>query len=307
MLLAAGFGQRLRPLSLLRPKPLFPVLNRSMLSHWLGRLWQAGVKRVVVNAHYLADELLVALAQQRSVFGSLEIIHSPESEILGTGGGLKQAADFFDRPFFVVNADIHTDIDLKLLAEAHLADVIRPPATIALIDRPAKATVSIGAGDQIIGFRSPRPLPGEIKKLCGAGLMVLEPRVLTALPDGFSDIIEQLANFFPHGPAGYFCPGAAWTDMGTAEDYLALNRLLAQGGKFWGGVLVEGSGKQPEGAFGQGFVIAEEGARISLGAKICDCVLWKEASIGAGAWVTGAVVAGTVKPGAVIRGGVVVG
>ncbi|MDR2441898.1 MAG: nucleotidyltransferase family protein [Deltaproteobacteria bacterium] len=305
MLLCAGFGQRLRPLTLKRPKPLFPVLNRSMLSYWLSRLSDSGIERVIINAHYQAEMLIEAVNYERSRFSHLEIIVSMEPEILGTGGGLKAAAKFFNGPFFVVNVDIWSDISLLSLYKAHMAEVIKPSATIALIDCPYKATVSLDINGRIIGFRSKAPLKGETRRLCGAGLMVLDPEILLKMPEGFSDIIDRLISYWDKGkPIGVFYPKAFWLDMGTVEEYFDLNFRLASGRRFWGENC--DNNLKFKGAQIEGFLVAEEGAQIFPGAKVKDCVLWREASIGPEAIVTGAIVAGMVPEKAVITGGAVV-
>jgi MurNAc alpha-1-phosphate uridylyltransferase len=91
MILAAGFGRRLRPLTSFRPKPLLPILNQPLLFLWLETLRAIGVKRVVINAHHLADQIELALREKRRDFDDLDIFLSLETTILGTAGGLKKA------------------------------------------------------------------------------------------------------------------------------------------------------------------------------------------------------------------------
>lgn len=103
MVLAAGFGTRMRPLTLDAPKPLLKVGGRTMLDHALDHLKKAGVARAVVNSHYLADKIEGHLATR----SDLELISSPEVEILDTGGGIKKALSHFGgKPFFCLNADL---------------------------------------------------------------------------------------------------------------------------------------------------------------------------------------------------------
>jgi mannose-1-phosphate guanylyltransferase len=310
MLLCAGLGARLDPLSGLRPKPLFPACGRSMLGRWLDRLEAAGVRRVAVNIHHMADDLIGELAWEAAGRPKLEIRPSPEPELLGTGGGLKKAADrmgdFLGPSLFVVNVDIATDISLPLLAERHL-ELRRPPATLALVDRPAKATVSLGSGGAVLGFRSPGKLPGEAERWCGAGIMVFERRALEGAPDGPFDLIDLLARQ-SRAPAGLRFAGAYWRDMGTLAEYWRLNRDLARG--------APGNGHLPPRfpppdlnpmAVSAGFLAAEPGVEIGDGAVVQDSVLWRGASIGVGAVVTGSVVAGRIRAGAVVAGSVVAG
>jgi N-acetyl-alpha-D-muramate 1-phosphate uridylyltransferase len=102
MIMAAGFGTRMRPLTNDRPKPLVEVRGRTLLDHALDRLVAAGVSMVVINLHYRAEQVRQHLAKRRNI----EIIYSMEEEILGTGGGVVKALSFFkDESFFVLNSD----------------------------------------------------------------------------------------------------------------------------------------------------------------------------------------------------------
>ncbi|MDR1082077.1 MAG: NTP transferase domain-containing protein, partial [Deltaproteobacteria bacterium] len=219
MLLAAGLGTRLRPLSLKRPKPLFPVLNRPMLRFWLERLHSAGVRLTVVNAFHLAPMVEEFVEGISSEFPGMETAVSRESAAMGTGGGLKLASGRFGGPLYVVNSDIYSEIPLLSLAGAHAA---RPGvlATLSVLDRPRKATVSVGSGGRILAFRERSPVPGEIGRLCGAGVMVLEPEALARLPPGPSDVIAELARMLSEGSearAFRLDPDAFWCDMGTPD------------------------------------------------------------------------------------------
>jgi mannose-1-phosphate guanylyltransferase len=311
ILLAAGLGERLRPLTTLRPKPLFPVLNRTQLSYWLDRLQAAGVERVVVNVHHLAGKLLEALAMERRGRPGLELIESLEPERpLGTGGGIGKALrgplKGGSGPLLIVNVDIRSDLDLLSLLDAH-ERLGRPPATLALVDRPERATVGLGEGGIILGFRSKTPWPGEVAKLCGAGIMVLEREASELIPEGVSDIVEILGRG-PRRPAGVRLPGSLWADMGSPADYLELNRLLAGAARFYGDSPSSPGGLAPHdlaphgpapwpGVEVEGFLCAEAGAVVRPGARLKDSILWREAVIGEGAVVEGSVVAAEIGPG----------
>ena len=103
MVLAAGLGQRMRPLTLTKPKPLHMVGGRTMLDHALDKLVGVGIKRAVVNTYYLAEQIEEHLKNRRDI----EIIISREKELLDTGGGIAKALSYFeDKPFFSLNADL---------------------------------------------------------------------------------------------------------------------------------------------------------------------------------------------------------
>jgi len=103
MVLAAGFGTRMRPLSLQKPKPLFEVGGRAMLDHALDHLVKAGIERAIVNVHYLGEQIAAHLASRKDI----EIVISRENEILDTGGGIKNVLpQFGGQPFYALNADL---------------------------------------------------------------------------------------------------------------------------------------------------------------------------------------------------------
>ena len=110
MILAAGLGTRLRPLTDRIPKPLLPVAGRPMIDYTLAWVAAAGIRQVMINLHHMGDRIRQTVGRER--FG-LEISYSEEPVILGTGGGLKRVERFFtDSPFLVVNADVLTAVDL---------------------------------------------------------------------------------------------------------------------------------------------------------------------------------------------------
>ncbi|HEX9710648.1 MAG TPA: nucleotidyltransferase family protein, partial [Candidatus Thermoplasmatota archaeon] len=133
MVLAAGLGTRMRPLTRLRAKPALPVMNRPLL-HWtLGLLARNGVTEVMINLHHLPWTVMEAVGDG-SVFG-LRVSYSREPRILGTGGGPRKVRSFFgDAPFILVNGDILFDFDLRGLLRRH--EKARARATLALRPNP---------------------------------------------------------------------------------------------------------------------------------------------------------------------------
>ncbi|MDL2260502.1 NDP-sugar synthase [Deltaproteobacteria bacterium OttesenSCG-928-K17] len=302
MILSAGAGTRLRPLSGLRPKPLFKVLNKTMLEWWAETLASAGVKRLVINVHYRPELMLERIAIMSESFKDrLEIIPSPESSVLGTGGGIKNAAELLGKSdFLVVNADIFTDFEMVKLALKHLSNPGRL-ATLGLLEKGVRddlANVSMGEGGRIIGFRQPGPLPGETGRRAYCGAMALSPEIFNLIPDGECDIIEVFGAALAKGSDifGWAYDPAIWSDMGTVKDYWELNRHLAAGRG-----IVHSTAKINGRAAGWNVIGAE--AEIKEGAEVENCVLWTSAVISSGAVVKNAVVAGLVPPGTVVDGG----
>ncbi len=165
MILGAGAGTRLRPLTLLRPKPLLTVLNKTMLEWWAEFMVSAGIKQVVINAHYQADLMMESIDNLAASFkGKLEIIPSLEEEVLGTGGAIKKAAPLLGKnEFLIANADIFTDFELVKLSLKHLANPGRL-ATIGLLEKKPRANVSVADGDRVLGFRFERQAVGELTR-----------------------------------------------------------------------------------------------------------------------------------------------
>jgi NDP-sugar pyrophosphorylase family protein len=288
MILAAGLGTRLDPLTRFLPKALVPVLNKPMLYWWLRKLRSYGIINVVVNAHHLADLLTLELNKLRLTFPDMTITLSLEETILGTGGGVKKGATNFIGPFFVVNGDIWTDIDLSLMARRHLAN--KAAVTLAVLDRPAYATVSVANGNRIIGLRLPqdnRP-PQEAARLCGLGVMVVNNEILDCLPIGFSDIIAEIAKILDqHKILAYPSLTSFWSDMGSLSAYYELNRYLARN-RVIGLNLAEVNGQI------EGFAVLGQGAVIEKGAKVIDSILWPKARVEEGAVIQKAIVVGQV-------------
>ena len=118
MILAAGFGTRLHPLTSIIPKPLVPVANQPVIERTIRHLKKHGIHEMIVNAHYHHNQISDFLDQGRPFGVDIEV--RVERDILGTGGGIKNTEDFWDtEPFVVINSDIVTDIDLSEACSDH--------------------------------------------------------------------------------------------------------------------------------------------------------------------------------------------
>ena len=220
MILAAGYGTRLRPYTDHTPKPLFSIAGRPLLDMIIDRLQKAGCKAVIINTHHLNHKIDTFLAAQNY---SLEVNTRFEPQILGTGGAIKNVADFWDnQPFMVVNADIVADIDLAEVYRAHCRH--HPPATLVLCDDPAFNSVAVTRNKWITGFYnhadgSPRP-PDDL--LTFTGIQVLEPQVLNYIPQNtFYSSIDAFKKILASGQKlrAFITPKDRWQDIGTPERY----------------------------------------------------------------------------------------
>jgi NDP-sugar pyrophosphorylase family protein len=239
MVLAAGVGSRLRPLTDRTPKPLVAVGGRPMIETVLRRLRAAGVREVVVNTFHLADELENWLGDHADL--GLRIAISREAQLLDTGGGLKQAAWFFDdgRPFFVHNADVLTDLDLGRLYAAHRNGGAL--ATLAVRERPASRLLLFDAHDQLCGWE--RPETGErtwaaepvaaVQRLGFDGIQVLSPDFLGALTEeGAFSLTSAYLRLAAAGRriAAFRADGGFWSDVGSQEKLAAAEQHVTRHG-----------------------------------------------------------------------------
>jgi len=282
MVLAAGFGNRLRPYSLLRPKPLFPVLNRPLLLVLLDMLRREGFTRLVVNGHHLSGMISRCLADQP------DVVFQDEPVILGTGGSLREALPHFaEEPLLVMNGDILHNIDIAGLYRHHLAS--GNAVTMALHDLPRFNRVQVD-GDRIRSFcTSPENRDGL---LAYTGIQVVNPEIIRRIPAGrFVHIIDLYEEMCREGTRLGFMrvDGCLWRDIGTPEDYLRLHEDLFAGKMPQSLPLPRPEGQwlvSPQASIGGGLQLSGWGcigqAEIGQGVSLHNCVVWDDARIPAG-------------------------
>ena len=217
MILAAGFGTRLLPHTLIRPKPLFPILNQPLLLLTIKKLQALGFDHILVNCHHLRQHIVDALD------GLPGVMIQEEEIILGTAGGLRMALEHLrDEPLLVSNGDIYHTVDLLGLYRHHVAN--QNPVTLAMHNHPRFNNVMVKDG-KVASFDN----RVEFSQLAFTGLHVIEPAVLQDLEaNTFSCIIDHYRKILREGQVidCYRVDDCFWTDMGTVEDYLALHQGL---------------------------------------------------------------------------------
>jgi len=287
MVLAAGLGTRLRPYSLQRPKPLFPVLDTPLLTHTLNQLRRSGAGGIVVNAHHLREQIRAMLQGQKDVQVQMEDLE------LGTGGGLRLAQSHFEEaPFLAVNGDIVHDLDLAAVYRSHCAS--GADVTMVLHDCPRFNNVRVNGEGRIEGF-SGAAEEGE-RLLAFTGVQVINPAVLSLIPEGvFYNIIDCYADLLKRGGViqALVVSGHFWTDMGTPADYLQLHEDLLLKGRLPG--FSPGCGISPfylakgvvlgAGVSLQDWVAIGHGATIGEGASLTRVVVWDGARVAPGSIV----------------------
>lgn len=255
MILAAGVGSRLGPLTQDVPKCLMPLKfsavsefgsapdakhldsDSTILRHVIEQLQSAGVDEVVINLHHFPDQITKYLAGHNN-FG-LRIHYSYEPELLNTGGGLKNAKRFFagDSAFFVHNADIYCTFDLLTLLDRHRA--LNAVATLGIMSRESKRGLYFNEASQLVGWsEEPKHLRAinsgtqslKHSTFAFSGISVCSSEIFSHMPEvsNFS-VIESflIAARATERVFGSLIPSSGWVDIGTPERLLALQKKLS--------------------------------------------------------------------------------
>jgi len=227
MILAAGLGTRLRPLTDRIPKALVPVVNRPMIERVIEYLKGYGTEGIVVNTHHHYNQIVDYLDGGKPF--DLKIDVRVEPEILGTGGAIKNTEGFWDdEPFIVFNSDILTDIDLGPAYETHRKS--KGLVTLILHDREPYNQISIDYSGKITDI-APGNDPG---RLAFTGIHIIGPELLSHIPEeGFSNIIDCYLTLIRSGKEirYHITEGHYWSDIGTVNSYKQVNKdLLDQTG-----------------------------------------------------------------------------
>lgn len=295
MVLAAGLGLRMRPLSRLRAKPALPVLNRPLV-HWtLEALARHGVDEVVINLHHLPETVVAAVGDGRA-FG-LEVRFSRERRILGTGGGPRKVRRLLGtEPVLLVNGDVLFDFDLSRLVRRHRA--AGALATLALRPNPDPrryGPVVCGRDGWIRSVPGLRRARGRLYSF--TGVHVIDPRILDRLPAGRSDSVRDLyARLLAEGEAVQGVPArGAWYDLGSPALYLASHEALLRS-RFdgVGSPLVHPVARVDATARVVGSVVGA-GCVVEAGARVRGSVLWEDVVVSRGARLDRAVLTSGVR------------
>jgi mannose-1-phosphate guanylyltransferase len=241
MILAAGLGTRLRPLTDDRPKALVEIAGRTLLEITLTRLRSFGVREVIINAHHFSDMILAYLKTNDNFGMRIEV--SREEILLDTGGGLKKAAWFFlenssgsEEPFILHNVDVISTVDLRRMMQFHTAN--QALATLAVQDRETARYLLFDDVVQLCGRRSGRTGKPEVVRsssqvtaLAFCGIHVISPRLLTMLTEeGVFSIITSYLRLAAQGEKilGFHADEYYWRDLGKPENVMQAAEDLKQ-------------------------------------------------------------------------------
>ncbi len=226
MVLAAGLGTRLRPVTETIPKPLIEINGRSLLDHAIDRLALVGVKRVIVNVHYKAAMVAAQLA--RRDHPRIEI--SEEPELLDTGGGVARALPLLNEVFFVVNSDVFW-LDGKVHALERLAAAFDPEHmdAILLLQRTVTAVGYEGSGDYFIdpSGRPHRRSEREVAPFLFAGLQLLHRRAFAGISDRVFSLVRLFDRAEEAGRLHAIVHDGEWYHIGTPQGLAATRERLS--------------------------------------------------------------------------------
>ncbi|HEY1854387.1 MAG TPA: NDP-sugar synthase [Solirubrobacterales bacterium] len=301
MVLAAGLGTRLRPITYTMPKPMVPVANRPVMEHILLLLRRHGFATVVANLHWF-PELIEERFGDGSDYG-LELTYSREEQLLGTSGGVRNVREHLGDSFLIISGDALTDIDLAAMREAHEAhDGIATLATKRVEDTSQFGVAITGGDGRIQGFQE-KPEPSEaLSDLANCGIYMFREEVFDFFPgpgtsqaagpddpDGFADwamdvfprLLEADVPFYSHEVEAY------WNDIGDLAELRAssIDALNGEVEVELEGDLVDGylSGEAPAEGKLQGPVLLGAGCTIGGDVRIDGpAVIGDGVTIGAG-------------------------
>jgi mannose-1-phosphate guanylyltransferase len=326
MLLAAGLGTRLRPITYDMPKPMVPVLNRPVMEHIARLLARHGFTEVIANLHWFPDLIQDYFGDGSSL--GIELSYSYEEQLLGTSGGVRNAADFLGDSFLVISGDALSDIDLAAMREYHEShDGIATLATKRVADTSQFGVAITGADGRIQGFQE-KPDPSEaLSDLANCGIYMFRAEIFDYFPGpgqsklagegdpaGFADwamdvfpaLLEGDVPFYSHEIDAY------WNDIGNLEE-LRSGTADALSGAVQverEGELVDGfrSGEPAEGEpalvgpvlIGEGCEIGDDvridgpavigdGAEIGAGSRLREVILLPGASVPPGSLSIGSI------------------
>jgi mannose-1-phosphate guanylyltransferase/phosphomannomutase len=337
VVMAGGEGSRLRPLTMARPKPMVPVVNKPVICHILDLLKRHGITEIVITLQYLANVIQDYFGDGEAL--GMRIHYSVEEAPLGTAGSVKNAQEYLDETFLVISGDALTDINLSEVIEFHKAKRALATLTLYRVPNPLEYGVVITDAEGRIRQFLEKPSWGEVfSDTINTGIYVLEPQVLNYFERGRPFDFSQ--DLFPlllknNDPLYGYVAAGYWCDVGNLQEYVQANAdILAGrvkvepighhlGGGIWGEEDVEiapdaqlygpvylGRGcKVKGGVIVRGPSVLREYVILDSRANVERSIIWRNSYIGEGAEVRGAIICRqcTLKSNSVVFEGAVLG
>ena len=327
VLLAGGYGTRLRPLTLNTPKPVVPIFDRPFLYHQIDLLRQVPeIDEVILSLNYQPERIKEIVGHGEDA--GLPINYLVEPEPLGTGGAIKYAEQHLDGTTIVFNGDVLTEIDLAAVVNHHRSHKAKATIVLTPVDNPsAYGLVETDSNGNVRHFLE-KPDPNEIScNTINAGIYILEPSTFDRIPTGtkysierryFPSLIERNETFVAYVDNGY------WLDIGTPDKYLQGHRDILDGrcrsGQFTqsasthptiaAGALLDATARLEGPCFiGESSTVHSNvnitrhsvigsGVIVETEAAIHQSIIWPDCHIGQGACLDGTIVGHRCKIGA---------
>ncbi|ELA46880.1 hypothetical protein VCUG_01654 [Vavraia culicis subsp. floridensis] len=271
IILVGGYGTRLRPLTLTRPKPLIPFVNIPIISHQIKKLHEFGTRKIILAANYRTEDIVCQMTKLANDLG-IEIIFSVEKEVLGTGGPLALARQYLDEPtpVFVLNSDVICEYPFDELFAAHLACKRKATILTTVVDDPSRYGVILKEGNGITRFvEKPKNYVGNT---INAGIYVMNREVLNDIPlKEVSLENEVFAQMAVRNELAAFELKGFWKDIGQHRDYLVAQHLFLSS-KGLESVIDETAVVRKEAFIGENVVIGKN-VKIGMGAYIKNATL----------------------------------
>ncbi|MFA6548695.1 MAG: NDP-sugar synthase [Candidatus Margulisiibacteriota bacterium] len=299
LIMAAGYGTRLEPLTLAVPKPMIPILNLPTMQHNIELLKRHGIHDIVANIHYHPEQIENYFGDGHA-FG-VNLSYSYEEKLLGTAGGVKKMGKGLKETFLVLSSDALTDINLGRMLAYHQEKKALITIALARVKDVSGLGVVLQDDDgKITGFQE-KPRPEEAKSdLVNTGIYIMEPAVLDLIPEGFYDfgkelfprLVAEKADLFAYPMVEY------WSDVGGLDKYICSNYDALEGrvqihipgqrisSATWMG---EREAVDPSARF-EGVVVIGDRCRIGANVYLKDAVIGDKCVIEEGAVITGSVI-----------------
>ncbi len=301
MILAAGLGTRLLPLTNSRPKALVPLRGVTMLEFWVERLWGCGFDAAFLNAYHLNDRLAATVAERQWPI-PVKVLSEPV--LLGTGGGMRFASEHFaGEPFVAINVDIISNVDLNSLYERHR--LAGAEVSLLLHDWPQFNNVAVSEDGFVLGFgqeakQIQKKGVSGVRLMAFTGIHFINPSALAGVAAGVpGDILDIYRRLIARGafPGAITQQGLFWREVGSVRSYGEVTRELArlEPGCLLPAKTGENVSIDPEAVIHpdcrlKGSVVAGRGVRICEGVSLEDVILWDDIRIEKGSFLKDCIV-----------------
>ncbi|MCE9611064.1 MAG: NTP transferase domain-containing protein [Chthoniobacter sp.] len=288
--LGAGLGTRLRAVTMRRPKPLIPVVNRPLISYAFDHLLEVGIQRLVVNTHWQAERY-AEFFPSADYRGAKLIFRHESPEVLETAGGIWNVRDLLrDEPFIVYNGDIFTDLPLAPALRAHRERGNEVTLILRSADGPLQIACDTTSGR--VTDLSHQVDPASDLRFLFTGIYIVCPEFIRRIPPATKiSVIPIFCEMIRAGAklGGVVIDDGSWRDLGSREQYLAVHSALAQNGMRpdeW----IHPTAHVASDARISGATAIAPGARVGAGAVLRDCLVWENAEVAPGADLTRCIV-----------------